>query len=379
MLFWRELEESEWRPLEPAPGTNSGFRETGRYRFRSEGVRGALAVDDEPLSVSPGALEWMWTPGFFAGEVTAQYTSLSGEKQIYLLDVSPDPTKLGRHLFEQMIEELWREDPSLVLGAEPGQNPVGTAGTLYNPWLAFSRLRRYAPSFLQALTAVRMRPRRALRTSRRDVAANAVKSIDRTTVASLSRSAAAALLEDEAMDADLTRCRFNVPVTEETLDSAANRSLLALTRAVLQRTRALLAVLEQAVAAEETSETRTALAVRWPARRLELEDIQARLVAALRLQPFPQVSRPDVTAAGLTAIAADPTYARAWGRGWRAMRDGVDASAESELMWVSPSWRSTSGGALLRCGAGWLHPLPHGTGRAGKMDDGGRRLGRTGV
>lgn len=338
MLFWRELETSEWRPLEPAPGTNSGFRETGRYRFRSEAVGGALAVDDEPLSQPPGALEWMWTPGFYAGEVTAQYTSIAGEKQIYLLDVSPDPMKLGRDVFAQMMGELWQEDPGLVLGSEPGQNPVGSAGTLYNPWLAFSRLRRYAPAFLQALAAVRVQPRRALRVSRRDVAPNAVRRIDRATVASLSRSATVALLADDGSDVDLAGCTFNVPITEETLDSAANRCLLALTRAVLQRTRALLAGLEQTVAREVASETRTALAVRWPARRRELEDIQTRLVAALRRQPFPQVSRADVTAAGLTAIAADPIYARAWGRGWRAIRDGVDTSTESERMWVSPSW-----------------------------------------
>ena len=73
-------------------------------------------------------------------------------------------------------------------------------------------------------------------------------------------------------------------------------------------------------------------------RRAELEAFAVRLITALGRSPLFEVTRPEVTAAGLTAIAADPVYTRAWGSGWRAMRDGADVSSESERMWISPSW-----------------------------------------
>lgn len=47
---------------------------------------------------------------------------------IFVLDVSPDPTKLGRDILAQMVRELWEGDPLLVLGSEPATNPIGDIG-----------------------------------------------------------------------------------------------------------------------------------------------------------------------------------------------------------------------------------------------------------
>jgi len=37
----------------------------------------------------------------------------------YVFDVSPDPGKVGQDLFQAMLDDLWKYDPTLVIGAEP--------------------------------------------------------------------------------------------------------------------------------------------------------------------------------------------------------------------------------------------------------------------
>ena len=98
-------------------------------------------------------------PRFFAGEVTAELVSADGtESVLFLLDVAPDANKLGRESFAQMVDELWQEDPALVIGFEPATTPSGEVGSHEDPWAAFARLRRCAPDFLRALGAVRASP-----------------------------------------------------------------------------------------------------------------------------------------------------------------------------------------------------------------------------
>lgn len=70
----------------------------------------------------------------------------------------------------------------------------------------------------------------------------------------------------------------------------------------------------------------------------------------LTQSPFAQVQRAKITAAGLTAIAADPIYSRAWGRGWRALRYGIESSTSPERLWVSPSWEIYERWCFLRLG-----------------------------
>jgi hypothetical protein len=81
-----------------------------------------------------------------------------------------------------------------------------------------------------------------------------------------------------------------------------------------------------------------------------LEDVTTQLTVVLRQSPFSLVQRAEITAAGLTAIAADPTYSRAWGRGWRALRHGVELSTSTERLWVSPSWEIYERWCFVRLG-----------------------------
>jgi hypothetical protein len=59
---------------------------------------------------------------------------------------------------------------------------------------------------------------------------------------------------------------------------------------------------------------------------------KASLEHALREVPCPRVRRAEVSAAGLDTVSADPLYARNWGRGWRALRQGIESDTADERM-----------------------------------------------
>lgn len=356
-LRWRDAGglSTEWLVLREAPKENHGFVEKGRYLFPKPGASWSLHVDDERLGDDPNDPScWQWQPLFFAGEVTAELVSPDGCRvALFLLDVAPNPNKMGRETFGQMIRELLNSAPSLVIGTEPATVAIGDLGTTEDPWLAFARLRRYAPEFFRAIQQVRARPRRTLRVRRDSAALHHVRRVDRRTATALLRSPAVALfLADTGRTtaAFAPDSRLDVPFIEDTLDAAANRAMLALVITLLRRTRVLRDRLQGLVDRKPDSDTRTSLSSRWPARRLFLDDLAAQFKLLVRQSPFADVQRPEMTAAGLTAIATDPTYSRAWGRGWRALRHGIESGESTERLWVSPSWEIYERWCFLRVG-----------------------------
>lgn len=342
-LRWRPADAvDEWTEVVPAPVTNRGFVEARRYLFERLRPDCVIHIDDEPLpSVVDSPELATWSPGFFAGEVTGELRDRDGTSHAtFLLDVSPDPAKSGREMFGQMLDELWQFDPTLVLGSEPATSLMGELGDQEDPWVAFARLRRYGLAFVRSLEPIRSRPRRGLEVHRDSAPLHNVRRADRQTALAVLRSPAAGLFAShhEAPATPVGLTRLNVPVVRETIDTAINRSMRALIQSVLRRTIDLRNRLQRAVTKETDVATRTGITPRWPVRRQFLEHLETVLVAALRRPPFSLVPIAPVTAAGLTAVAADPMYARAWGLGWRAVRHGVDGAPSSERMWITPSW-----------------------------------------
>jgi hypothetical protein len=356
VIRWCDLHASEpqWRELEPAPAENRGFTERGEYAFEGPGAEWSFRIDDEPIAAGHAATPGSsWMPGFFAGEVTAELVGPTPhDHAVFLLDVAPDPSKVGREVFSAMLAELWQEAPELVVGSEPATTRIGDLDPLVNPWLAFARLRRYVPEFLRAIVPIQARPRKALRVRRADVPLHQARRIDRQTAATLVSSNAATLLLDDPGDAaaNVSALRLDVPITEETVDSAANRAMLALLLGLIRRTTGLGESLQRQVESEQESETRTLLRARWPVRKAALSSMAIQLKSLLRRSPFAEVQRAEMTAAGLTAVAADPVYARAWNRGWRALRTGAQAGELSERMWISPSWEIYERWCFVRLG-----------------------------
>jgi hypothetical protein len=347
-------EGHDWHTLQAVPTSNTGFFERRSYFFKHQSPGWSLFIDDEPLPLVSNSLDcWQWQPRFFAGEVTAELQRSDGSTaSLFLLDIAPDPGKVGREFFDAMIDELWAEDPTLVLGAEPATTITGEFGTLEDPWIAFVRLRRYIPEFFRALAPIRQAPRRTLRMRRESAPLHHVRRADSRTAISLLRSAAVSMFISNPNDAPSVSpdTRVDVPSIEDTVDSAANRAMLALLRSLYRRAQTVLSRLQAEVDKEVASDTRTPLASRWPVRRKFLENALMQLALVVRRPPFSDVRRAEVTAAGLTAIAADPLYARAWSRGWRALRNGVETEFLSERLWTSPSWEIYERWCFLRVG-----------------------------
>lgn len=353
--WWSEDAPERRTVVHGLPLANPGFREGRRYVFELEDPDWRLLVDDEPLAATSERRDWqVWAPGFFAGEVTAELVRPDGTiAAVFLLDVAPDPAKAGRETFSRMLNELWSFDPGLVVGTEPATARIGELGEYEDPWIAFARLRRWGPDFVRALSLIRRSPRLGLRRATGSTSIHQVRHADRRTADSILRGPAAALFADvqERTAVEFREPRVHVPIIEHTIDIAINRAIRSLARAVRQRASAVHSRLRLLVDAEPESATRTSLTTRWPARSRFLKQLCDALDAILRKPPLADVADSAPTAAGLTAMAADPVYARAWGQGWRAVRHGIDGLPASERSWISPSWELYERWCFVRLGA----------------------------
>lgn len=330
-----------WNVL-PAPATNAGFREHATFALaHPQADRLILRVDDESLARAPiSTPAWIWSPTFYAGEVTVELCEPGGTPIAhYLLDVSPDPAKSGREAFRAMLEEVWAEDPVLITGTEPATRRIGSLDNTQDPWIELARLRRYAAEFLRTLVAIQARPRRALVHRREATPLHRARRVDRRTAAVAARDAQLVeFLTQGTVAPSLSRAVLDVPRVEETLDCAANRCLAALVQGVARRTSALTRRLQTLVESVEDGGAKTSLAKRWPVRRSFLEHLESDLARARTRTPLREVRRPEISASGLNAVSGDPLYALAWALGWKALRTGLAGDPSDARMWMSPSW-----------------------------------------
>ena len=343
------------KPLDPRE-VNGGFSELRGTVFiaaapKDRGLR--LFVDDELLEAeetTDGAICWKWTPGFFAGEVRARLVDAGGQTlATYRLDVGPAPEKLGGEVFERMVEEILDFDAALLLGEEPAKRKMGAVGPTDDPLVLFERLRSRREPLDAAIAAVRRDPATVLRPRRRFVPLREVRRADlRTLRAALgSRAALESLPAARKRGADAAARRptpgvsaepiFDTPAVERTVDSPANRAALLMLRALVRRAAELPKRL-RALADRQESDTRTALAARLPERVALLGEMERAFRAAERRPPFSQVTRAEVTAAGLNAVSAHPIYSRFWQTAWAALRPGVYGLERTDLLPLAPTW-----------------------------------------
>lgn len=319
----------------------AGFKEQGKYCFLCI-PDFLLCIDDLPLAVGvrDGHNVWLWSPGYFAGEVCAELLDSQGELVArYRLDVSPSVDKLGRESFERMLEQIFAFDPALLFGTESAQFGIGSQGLVVSPHLQYVRLRRYGDQLIKALRQVAGRPLVSLRQERDWLPAQKVQRLDRQSLRQILRDPAAlALLKAEVPSSDSSEVRFDVPSVYEDQDNPANHALAMVLSEVSRRCRYVMAALEQMVANECFSETRSPLAPRLRRRIDYLKSLHLALRKLQGVQPFCNQRRRQVTAAGLNAISAHPIYARAYRFGWYMLRAGLQGASKDESLWISPTW-----------------------------------------
>ena len=143
-----------------------------------------------------------------------------------------------------MVDEILDFDPHLVIGEEPARRRLGAVGETDDPLILFERLRRRRRDLERALVAIRREPVSVLRARRQFVPLRDTRRADLRTLRSALRQPAtlAAIRPGNAS----SPCGpgsdpiLDVPAVERTLDSPANRCILAMLRALhlrCQRTR----------------------------------------------------------------------------------------------------------------------------------------------
>jgi len=342
MLLLASDQNAKDREIHPLPASNVGFTERTNATIRPPpGGRWILRIDDEPMPLGRGG--WKWTPGFYAGEVTAELVvEADGRVEAeYLLDVSPDPRKLGRARFSDMLGEVLDEDPLLVFGCEPAMRLAGNELSVEDDLsvlLALARVRAHGPRLVHALHEAARQPRLVVRRRRAEEPPHRVRAVDVGSLRSFARGAGITAQEWSSFEPGNVphRVRVDVPVAEPHADGAANRSVVALMHLVRRRVRELQERLPNLE--DEASKFRTALSVRREARLALLERLDVDLARLLRSSPWKDITRPELSAAGLNALAADPLYARIHQMAWRALRVGAGKEVPEDRLWLSPTW-----------------------------------------
>ena len=334
--------DGEWVTLDPA-GPNVGFIEDKEARFRvSEDRECRLLVDDAALeSAEAGA--WVWKPGFYAGSVRADLLAPDGGPLgRWQLEVSPDSSKVEPDVFARMVDEIVSHDPELVLGTGPARRRLGALGETDDPLVALERLRSREAALGRAIAAIHREPRSVLRTRRERVPLHRLRRADvRTLRTALREPAVLAALPRmrpvRGAAASVRSLCLDTPAVERSLDSPANRAALYMLRALRRRAGLLLEQLRAKAGEEGQPGARTGYRSRLPRWQEILEPMSRSFERAERKSPFRNASRPEITAAGLNAVAAHPVYAQFWRVGWEALRRGVHGDPADALQLI-PTW-----------------------------------------
>lgn len=329
--------------ISPAPHLNQGFSEGRAYSFMRPSERLTLIIDDEEIRCSEigGVWQWRWAPGFYAGTVRAEL--LGSDRQSvakYLLDVCPAPEKVGQELFEAMIEEIRNGLPELLPGSEPAIGKIGREGHQADDLVLFARLRHYSEEFQRGLAAVLARPRTRIGHTRRQIPLHRVKRVDSLAARQIARAApwlASGINTESMANASRMGQGLSIASYQVDLDSAANRAIRALVEALLRRSRQLETALIEMSRKPDPGGARTDILNRLPRRMEFLDQFSSGMTRILRRPPLNEVSRAEVSAAGLNAVSADPAYAHAYRIGRRALGRGV-AGRPEDSSWLSPTW-----------------------------------------
>ncbi|KVN18708.1 MULTISPECIES: DUF2357 domain-containing protein [unclassified Burkholderia] len=333
-MLW--IEEATGRSWEVPPGdVATGFVEGGIYTFRVAMPHAFVLVDEVPLGRQLAQQIWVWTPGFYAGRVDAEVLDGAGRLiATYGLDVGPSPDKLGQPQFVCMVSEILSAMPQLLLGDGAALPRFGQDGDVASVEVAYARMRRYGAACLAALRAVCLHPLMRLQEQRRTVRPHQIRQLDLRTVQELSRTPAVVQLLGLDQGDPVELSRVTVPHVHPTFDHAANRTIAVM----VDRLSARAAALGQQFASM-TGRQNERLSTRVSRRLGVLAALDDGLHSIRRSPVLSAVTRPEISAAGLNAISAQPDYARAFQLAWKALNMGVLGDDADDSLPTGATWQ----------------------------------------
>lgn len=264
----------------------------------------------------------------FAGLVSVAAETADGQTYEFGLFISPQESKTGDDEFAEMVATIRNFDVSLLAGVSSASMSFGKEGWagLLTPNIQLQRLRRYGPLFADALRPIVRLPHQSHSAEAQVLPLVRVRQVHpdalrERRIVEFSLSSSPELQSVEAL-----QVRSYLPTP--TFDTPANRTLVALLRRVQARACVLMELVRDCQLQGDKEEQ----AVRSPRRLLEVEGLFARLKSIARLDPFGKLG-PNVqtTSAGLTQIAANPAYQRAYRLGSLALSSGLLGEQQDQL------------------------------------------------
>lgn len=336
MLSFRRAtapDTGSWTELQPGL-VGTGLTEDTDYLLATgPGLDTRVFVDDVELRRESTSL-LKWRPSFYAGRVAVDTVAPGELRTRYFLDVSPSQAKSGQAEFDEMVADIRAFDQALLGGASSasmGFGHAGKPGKLASDIL-LTRLREHGPTFLSAVEAIASSPHRSLRAEARVLPLSRVRRLHHSSLQDrrLAAMATGYAPSSEAMDSFQVSSLTSAP----TFDTPANRALLAL----LRRFRAALTATREKVDELKLGSPPEEQALRVERRLEDLDRLGVRTHKLLFGPLFSEVTSGETSSAGLTQIAAQPTYSRAYRLGCRSLSSDVDGADSSDQLHVAPSW-----------------------------------------
>lgn len=290
-------------------------------------------VDDVELRRDGSSL-FLWRPSFYAGTVVVDVILPGEVSSQFLLDVSPSPSKTGQSEFNAMVSDIRAFDQTLLSGASSATMAFGREGRTgkYENDIILARLREYGPSFLDSVETIGRSPHRFLSADTKVLPLSRVRRLHHTSLQDrrLAAIATGRVLGTESMDSFQVNSRTSAP----TFDTPANRSMLAL----LRRFRAAVSSIREKVLDSKLGSPLEEQRLRAGPRLRDLDSLAQRTQQLMFTPLFREVTSSETSAAGLTQIAAQPAYSRAYRLGCRALLTEVEGGHDSDQLHVPPSW-----------------------------------------
>ena len=292
-----------------------------------------LFLDDVEVHKTASG-SYVWAPNFFAGRVTAVVAESSGREYIFHLDVSPMPKKLGIEQFQAMLDDIRSFDATLLVGTSSATMGFGREGQSggFESLVQLARLRQHGPAFLAAIREISRVPQRFLRPASQALPLARIRRLHPSSLRDRRLVALAVGQLGEGDSLESVQLLSQSPIL--TVDTPANRTLMAL----LRRFRAVVGTLKNKTAALALGGSPDDQILRQGRRAELLELMEGAANDLLDAHPFKEVTNAETTAAGLTQIAAHPSYSRAYRKGTEALRLAVEGTQLEAMLQVSPSW-----------------------------------------
>lgn len=291
-----------------------------------------LFIDDSEVPCGSNGL-YRWRPQFFAGRVHAELIGPAAVRRHWLLDVGPSSSKTGDESFAEMVSQIRDFDAALLGGQSAATMMFGRAGQrgIFTDDLLLSRLRQHGTACIQAVYALARVPHRGITADADMLPLSRIRRLHPASMRDRRLAAISAGTTTSGFDIGSLQLRSLTSIP--TFDTPANRALLALLRRLL----ATVVRLKSVVGELKLGGDREEQANRADRRIGDLCLMEERLRSVMVRPPFSEVTLAQTSAAGLTQIAADPSYNRAYRLGCMAMSTGVQGDL-SDWLHVNYSW-----------------------------------------